>query len=30
VISPQYYEALKEFYAQVVKKQSEKIVLVKE
>lgn len=29
IIAPQYYSALKEFYAQMVKKESEKIVLVK-
>ncbi|MEE9408049.1 MAG: transglutaminase domain-containing protein [Polaribacter sp.] len=29
IIAPVYYEALKEFYGQMVKKQSEKIVLVK-
>jgi hypothetical protein len=30
VISPQYYQYLKDFYGQLVQKQSEKIVLVKE
>ncbi|MEO9571273.1 MAG: DUF3857 and transglutaminase domain-containing protein [Polaribacter sp.] len=30
IIAPQYYTALKDFYGQMVKKQSEKIVLVKE
>ena len=30
VIGANYYVALKDFYAQMVKKQSEKIVLVKE
>jgi len=30
IITPQYYAALKDFYGQLVKKQSEKIVLVKE
>ena len=29
-IAPQYYATLKEFYSQIVKKQSEKIVLIKE
>lgn len=29
IIAPQYYTALKDFYGQMVKKQSEKIVLVK-
>ena len=30
IISPQYYAALKDFYGQMVKKQSEKIVLIKQ
>jgi hypothetical protein len=30
IISPEYYSALKGFYSEFVKKQSEKIVLVKE
>ena len=30
MISPQHYAALKDFYSQLVKKQSEKIVLIKE
>ncbi|MDY0780769.1 DUF3857 domain-containing protein [Tenacibaculum sp. IB213877] len=30
IISPQYYQTLKEFYAKMVSKQSEKIVLVKD
>lgn len=30
VIAPHYYDALKDFYSQLVKKQSEKIVLVKQ
>lgn len=30
IIAPQYYNALKDFYGQIVKKQSEKIVLVKQ
>ncbi|MFT5214126.1 MAG: hypothetical protein ACI9WV_001855, partial [Patiriisocius sp.] len=30
IIAPQYYAGLKDFYGQMVKKQSEKIVLVKE
>ncbi|MCL7754484.1 DUF3857 domain-containing protein [Polaribacter sp. Z022] len=30
IIAPQYYSALKDFYSQLVKKQTEKIVLIKE